>query len=55
MSLTSNNNKKNDKKGKKNTNNMMGGAGSKFIAKPGGKLAGGQGKKITKTGGTRGS
>ncbi|NML23977.1 hypothetical protein HHL16_24055 [Pseudoflavitalea sp. G-6-1-2] len=55
MSLTSNNKGKNDKKGKKNSTGMQSANGSKFISKPGGKLGGGFSKKITKTGGTRGS
>jgi hypothetical protein len=34
---------------------MVGGSGSKFISKPGSKVGGGFNKKVTKTGGTRGS
>lgn len=46
------NNKGKGKTGSKNQNNM---GGSKFIAKPTSKVASGGGKKMVKTGGSRGS
>ncbi len=47
------NNKNNGKSGSKGPKGMA--QGSKFIAKPGAKAAGGANKKPIKTGGSRGS